>query len=123
MPLTLSTDCQTKTVGDTRYALVTPVGQIDEENLDDFCRAVDPFLDSEHTYLVFDLGRLDFMNTKVIGYLINTHEQLMENNRRMIFVNANQNILEILELVGLVQVVPIFEKEKHFLLAIEEGEL
>lgn len=123
MPTELQIKNETKTAGDKKYVLITLIGQIDESNLNDFSVAVDPLIGSDHAYLVFDLAKLDFINSKVIGYLAAAHSKLSENNQKMVFTSANQNILDILELVGLTQIVPTVENEEKAIAGIASGEI
>jgi anti-anti-sigma factor len=123
MATELTTQIENKTVGDTSYALVTLTGQIDESNLTDFGVQIDPLIGTGSQYLIFELAGLEFINSKVIGYLAAAHSKMDEFEQKMIFVNANQNIFDILELVGLTQLVPTLESEAKAVEAIQAGEI
>jgi len=123
MATELTTQTEQKSVGGQSYALVTLIGQIDENNLGALGEAVNPLIGGEARYLVCDLAGLEFINSKVIGYLAETHGKLTEADQVMLFANANQNILDIIELVGLTQIVPTFERLEQAEIAIKDGEV
>lgn len=123
MATELSTNLTTKTAGEQTYTLLTLAGQIDESNLTELSDVVDPLVGGDSAYLVFDLTNLEFVNSKVIGYLASVHGQLAENNQKMIFVSPNQAIMDILDLVGLNQIVPILENEAKAIESMQSGEL
>jgi len=123
MATELTTRIEHKVIGEQKYALITLTGQIDESNLGTLGEAADPLVGSDAKYLVLDLAGLEFINSKVIGYLAATHGKLTEAEQVMLFANANQNILDIIELVGLTQIVPTFEKLSEAEAAIDSGEV
>ncbi len=113
----------TKINNEQHYIIVTLVGQIDETNLENLSTAVDKLIGSDAGHLVFNLRELEFINSKVIGYLAATRGQLSEGNQKMIFIEANSNIFDILELVGLTQIIPTLESEAHLIRAIAAEEI
>lgn len=123
MPTTLTTTHTTKSAGAKSYTLLTLVGQIDESNLAEFEAVVAPLVVDAATYLVFDLAKLEFINSKVIGFLAGTHSQLAEKEKVMVFIKANPHIFDIIELVGLTQIVPTFETEEAAIAAIQAGDI
>jgi anti-anti-sigma factor len=123
MPTQIQIQTEAKTVGDKKYTLITLDGQIDESNLVEFGKVIEPLVGSATPYLVFNLAKLEFINSKVIGYLAAVHGKLTETNQQMLFAAPNQNILDILELVGLTQIVPTFENEEKAIATIKQGEI
>ncbi|MFH1375090.1 MAG: STAS domain-containing protein [Patescibacteria group bacterium] len=114
---------KTHTVADKKYAIVSIPAHVDEHNLHEFHTTVEPLFESDHVYLVFDLGELDFINSKIIGYLENIHRQLSGIEKRLAFVNAAEEVREILEFVGLNKVAPSFDAEEKFVEAMQRGEI
>jgi len=119
----LQTNFETKNINDLQYALISLEGQIDEDNLREFDEFVDPITKSNHNYLVFSLENLEFINSKVIGYLAAMHIRLTENKKQMIFMKTNPEIFDILELVGLTQIIPVFDTETKMVEAIKNEEI
>lgn len=123
LSVNLQINPQTRTVADKKYAFVSIPGHVDEHNLHEFHAVIEPLFESDHAYLVFDLGELDFVNSKVIGYLESIHKQLANLEKRLAFINANQEILDIIESVGLGKVVPTFDEESKLVEAMRRGEI
>lgn len=84
---------------------------------------MEPLLTGNHCYLVFDLSELDLMNSHAVGYLETLHHKLAAVEKKMAFVNANEEILEILEFIGLAKLVKTFEAEEKFLEAMGNEEV
>ena len=121
--ITLTTDIGNNTKVNPNYKIIPLKGQLDENNLHIFRQTIEPLLQSQHNYLVFDLDQLELMNSHIVGYLHNTHKKLKESNKQMVFVKANKDILEILEHVGLIEIVPSFDSEEELVRAMNEGEI
>lgn len=123
MPTVLTAKKIEKTTAEITYTCLLLDGQIDESNLSDFENIVSATINEVKEFFVFDLENLEFINSKVIGFLAATHAKLTELNKKMIFTKANQQILDIIELVGLTQIVPTFESEEEMIAAIKAGEV
>lgn len=123
MPTILTSTVTEKNFSGVLYTVIALTGQIDESNLADFEKVVTPVIETTKEFLIFDLAELEFINSKVIGFLAATHAKLAELNKKMIFIKANQQILDIIELVGLTQIVPTFELEEEAIEAIKAGEI
>ena len=123
MSTTLISTVSEKSFADMRYTLIALSGQIDESNLADFEKVVNPTIEISQAFLIFDLEKLEFINSKVIGFLAATHAKLTELDKKMVFIKANQQILDIIELVGLTQIVSTFELEEEAIEAIKAGEI
>ena len=121
--LTIQTSSPVKTETSDTYVVVPLHGKIDEDNLHRFKEVIEPLLESKHNYLVFDLDELELINSHVVGYLNATHQKLREREKQMAFVKANREILNLLELVGLIQIVPNFDSEEDLINAIRDGDI
>lgn len=81
-------------------------GEIDETNLGELKEVVDPLLVSDDCEnLLINLKDLTFINSMVISYFTNIYTKLNELNKRVIFLEANNQILDILDLVGLTTII------------------
>ncbi|MBU1090004.1 STAS domain-containing protein [Patescibacteria group bacterium] len=105
------------------YAFVTLTGYLDEHSLANFSEIIEPLLESHHAYLVLDLGELDLVSSHAVSYFENLHRKLAATEKRMAFVNANAEIRETLEFMGLSKLVVIFDREDKFVEAIRSGEI
>lgn len=83
-------------------------GQMDETNLENLSSILDKIINKEEhetRYILLNFKDLEFLNSKVIGYLASTYAQANELDKKMIIVEANQNINDILSLVGLTTII------------------
>lgn len=86
--------------------IVNASGELDESNLPEFENAVNPLIqDVNNKTVIFNFDGLEFMSSKIIGYLASTFTTLQRDQRTMILSSYNQTIADILELVGLNQLV------------------
>lgn len=86
--------------------LISLTGEIDETNLGELKEIVDPLLVSNDCQvLLVNLKDLNFINSMVISYFTNIYTKLTELNKKIIFVEANNQILDILDLVGLTTII------------------
>ena len=120
---TLIINPQTKTLDESPYLLISLAGHFDDENLSHFENTVEPLLQSNHTYLIFDLGKLEFLNSRAIGYFDNIYNRSKGVNKRIAFLNDNDVIDEILEMMGLSEIIPTFEAEEKLLAAMRREEI
>ncbi|MCT4592633.1 MAG: STAS domain-containing protein [Candidatus Gracilibacteria bacterium] len=76
-------------------------GEIDELCLDEFKKEVGIYLKNQNidTFILF-LRDLEFINSMVVGYLAEVFSNLNQENRKLILAEGNDQILDILELVG-----------------------
>lgn len=82
-------------------------GQVDESNLDYMKSVIDPLVaDDAVTYVILDLAKLSFINSKVIGYLASLYSRLAEKGKKLVFAQATEAITDIITLVGLTKIIP-----------------
>lgn len=86
--------------------MISLAGEIDETNLSELKEVIDPLLvSSDCQILLMNLKDLNFINSMVISYFTNIYTRLTELNKKVIFVEANSQILDILDLVGLTTII------------------
>jgi len=86
--------------------VMTFKGQIDESNLADASAKIDKIInDAETRYLMLNFKELEFINSKVIGYLASLYSTSAEKGKKIMIVEANENIMDILSLVGLTTII------------------
>lgn len=92
--------------GKENVKLLSLSGEIDETNLSELKEIIDPLLvSSDCQVLLFNLKDLNFINSMVISYFTNIYTKLTELNKKVIFVESNSQILDILDLVGLTTII------------------
>lgn len=84
-------------------------GEIDIASLSDFKKQINKYLGKEkaETYILF-LRDLKFIDSSVIGYFTELFLQIKESERKILFAEGNNNIMDILELVGFLNIVEYY---------------
>ncbi|MEI7510660.1 MAG: STAS domain-containing protein [Candidatus Peregrinibacteria bacterium] len=84
-------------------------GEIDGETVDAFRESLNNALHEERTQgtkcFIFHLRDLEFINSTVIGYFADMYTRLSQEDKKIIFSEGNQHILDILDLVGFLSLV------------------
>ncbi len=82
-------------------------GQLDESNIDEKIQPIYKLLEENQKGLniIFNLENLEYMNSKSIGYLTDIYGKITENKGQTIICNAKPNITDILQVVGLTQLI------------------
>lgn len=82
-------------------------GQLDESNVDEEAKKIYDLIEQnpKNLNLILDLEELEYMNSKSIGYLTDWYGKVFENGGKVMIAKAKPNILDILEVVGLTQLI------------------
>lgn len=93
---------------DKKLKLVKFSGQLDESNVDEKAKEIYDLINSipQGLHLIFDFEKLEYMNSKSIGYLTDWYTKLTEKRGGIVITKAKPNILDILQVVGLTQLIP-----------------
>lgn len=91
--------------------LVKIQGQLDESNVDEKIQVVYKLVEdpTKKTSIIFDLEALDYMNSKSIGYLTDIYGKVTESGGKMAIAKAKANIMDILQVVGLTQLIQAYD--------------
>lgn len=85
-------------------------GQLDESNVDEKAKVIYELLEQvpQNLYLLFDFEELEYMNSKSIGYLTDWYGKVTEGGGKIVIAKTKNNILDILQVVGLTQLINCF---------------
>jgi anti-anti-sigma factor len=84
-------------------------GELDETVLDNFKVKLEPVWDdSKIQTFIFNLHDLEFINSKGIGFLVSVHSHLAKDKRRLIIVDAQEAVMDVITLVGLTSIIPYY---------------
>ncbi len=94
-------------IADKKIKLLTFAGQLDESNVDEKAKEVYALIGETESSLslIFDFSQLEYMNSKSIGYLTDWYTKLNEKSGSLVIANARPNIIDILQVVGLTQLI------------------
>lgn len=100
---------------DKPVKVIHVVGQLDESNVDEKVKEIYKLIESnpKNLSLIFDFQGLEYMNSKSIGYITDLYGKLTESGGKVLIAGAKPNILDILQVVGLTQLIPTFDGIKE----------
>lgn len=92
------------------FKLITISGQLDESNIDEKAQEIYALLtqNPQGLYMIFDFEKLEYMNSKSIGYLTDWFGKVTESQGKIVIIKAKPNIIDILQVIGLTQLIPMF---------------
>lgn len=90
--------------------LVRVMGQLDESNISINSKIIYDIIAQHPTglYLLFDLSKLEYMNSKAIGYLTDWYGKINNGGGKIVIAGPPQNVLEILQTVGITELVKCY---------------
>lgn len=99
---------------------ITFKGQLDETNVDEKAKLIYALIEQnpKNLNLLMDFENLEYMNSKSIGYLTDWYSKVSEGGGRIVIAKARPNILDILEVVGLTQLISCFPTSDEAKLAM-----
>lgn len=62
--------------------------------------------------LVFDFSHVTFINSEGIGFLMEAHSNLKDNDQQLVIVGANAHVLDVFQTIGLPDLVPLYKSMK-----------
>lgn len=102
--------------------LVHVVGQLDESNVDDKAKEIYALIETnpQGLHLIFDFAGLEYMNSKSIGYLTDWYSKVSATGGKLVVAAARENIVDILQVVGLTQLVNMYGTVDEAKLAVSQ---
>lgn len=102
--------------------LIHVVGQLDESNVDEKAKDVYALIEAnpQGLSLIFDFAGLEYMNSKSIGYLTDWYSKVSASGGKVVIAAARDNIVDILQVVGLTQLVNTYATIDEAKLAVSQ---
>ncbi|MBU1151378.1 anti-sigma factor antagonist [Patescibacteria group bacterium] len=96
---------------DKKLKIVHISGQLDESNVDEKIQEIYKLLEEtpSNLNLILDLENLEYMNSKSIGYMTDLYGKITEGGGNITIAKARANIIDILQVVGLTQLIQCFD--------------
>ena len=87
--------------------IIKVVGEVDQSNLEEKVQPVEEKVKSmpENSVLVMDCAELIYFNSTFIGHLASWHNAMMQKGGQLVLKNTNDEVRDVLELVGLSRVI------------------
>ena len=97
------------------------IGEIDVSNLPELEGTVNPLAsDTSANSFILDCNGLEFIDSKVVGYMAYLYSTLSRSQKKLMIVGANSTISDILTLVGLNSIIPIFPTTEEALKSLNQ---
>ncbi len=89
-------------------------GQLDESNVDEKIQEIYKVVEQipKGLNLILDFENLEYMNSKSIGYVTDLYGKITEASGTIAIAAAKPNIIDILQVVGLTQLIKTFDTVK-----------
>lgn len=106
-PVTVTIEDAPSAVADQVVKVIKIAGQLDESNVDEEAKKIYELIEQnpKNLNIILDFEALEYMNSKSIGYLTDWYGKVFENGGKVMIAKAKPNILDILEVVGLTQLI------------------
>jgi len=99
------TDVPNKTI-----KVISLIGEMDEINLEPFKQQISSISDDPNVkILLFDLSKLEFINSKGIGYFVSVHTHISKFQKFLVLTAANEAVMDVISLVGLTTIIKYFD--------------
>lgn len=90
--------------------MISFVGQLDETNVDEEAKNIYQVIDEmAEPNILLDFSELAYMNSKSIGYVTDWYSKAVAKNGKIVIASPKPNILDILKVVGITQIVNIYD--------------
>jgi len=73
----------------------------------------------EKVRVLVDLSGVNYVSSVGIPMLVNTAKSVVSQGGKMAFLNPQENVVKVLELVGVTQVIPIYYDQKEAFKGLE----
>lgn len=98
-------DIKSKVLDDVLYIMM--IGELDEYSANFTRDYLDNcFIENRFSTVVFEMSRLDFMDSTGIGVLIGRYKKLKNRNKSMFISNPSVTIEKIFKMSGIYQIMP-----------------
>lgn len=87
--------------------IVKVSGQLDESNVDEQAKTIYKLIEEtpKNLNLIFNFEELEYMSSKAIGYLTDWYSKVSSEGGKIVIAKARENIVDILQVVGLTQLI------------------
>lgn len=87
-------------------------GQLDETNIEAEAKKVYEIIEKDQPKnFIFDFTELSYLNSKSIGYIADWQQKISQNGGKLVIFGAKENIFDILDVVGLTNIIDLVQSE------------
>lgn len=114
----MSLQINNETVG--AVSVLTLSGDVDLGSAAQLRAALAPLFEAAPPRLLFDLSHVGFMDSTGIGIIVNALNRVNEKQGGCAFCGAQARVQRILQIAGLLKILPLHETRAAALAALEE---
>jgi len=74
----------------------------------------------ENVRVLVDLSHVSYVSSVGIPMLVNTAKSVVSRGGKMAFINPQENVVKVLELVGVSQVIPIYPNQNAAMISLQK---
>ena len=99
-------------------------GQLDSSNVEDAKKLMDEVIDKNPAklFLVFDFEKLAYLNSRAIGCLVECYETIAKGGGKIIIVRPTENVEDVITVVGIIKVIPMYKTVEEAVAALRTEE-
>lgn len=102
--------------GGNNYQVVKFNGEFDKAGQTEVKEMLDDVVKNfTGSSLVFDFAALKFINSEGIGYLMEIHTHLINNDKKLVIVSLNAHVKDVFQAIGIGEIIPVFDDMDEFL--------
>lgn len=101
--------------------IIKVIGELDHHTAEYVRQKIDSeLLKSTTKNIVFDFSELSFMDSSGIGVIIGRYKNVRKLNGRAAVVNAADQIIRILDMSGILKIIPVYKSLDDAITALHE---
>ncbi|WP_069649356.1 anti-sigma F factor antagonist [Caloranaerobacter ferrireducens] len=91
-------------------------GELDHHTAENIRKEIDNYYDEKMLKnIVLDLDNLNFMDSSGIGLILGRYKKAMNNDGKLLLVNASARVKKILEMSGITKIIKIYDSVNNAL--------
>ena len=99
-----------------KYQIIEFIGEFDKTGLSSIKEEIDNLVQNfSEELLIFDLSKLNYINSESIGFLMSIHTHLTKTGKNFALINATANVKDIFDVIGLLQVINHYDSLQSLL--------
>ena len=77
--------------------------------------------DGDNVHVIVDLSQVSYLSSIGIPMLINTAKSVVSRGGKMALLNPQQNVAEVLDVVGIQQIIPIYSDLESAIVGLDSN--
>lgn len=101
--------------------IIKVIGELDHHTAEYVRQKIDSeMLKSTTKNIIFDFSELSFMDSSGIGVIIGRYKNIRKLNGKAAVVNTNDQITRILDMSGILKIIPVYKNLDDAVTALQE---